>query len=69
MSLAEVVRDYQLITTAKELYEHWIKGFAVVGHRTRSMSSGSPASLEPALGGKAGSQGSREPALGGNIVA
>ena len=59
LSLAEVFRDYHLITTAKELHEHWIKGFAVVGHRTRSMSSGSQGSREPALGGKGkGSKGS-----------
>ena len=58
LSLAEVFRDYHLITTAKELHEHWIKGFAVVGHRTRSMSSGSQGSREPALGGKGkGSKG------------
>ena len=63
--VAEAFCDYHIITAAKELYERWIKGFAVVGHRTRSMSSGSQGSCEPALGGKAGSQGSREPALGG----
>ena len=58
MSLAEVFRDCALIAAAKDLYERWIKGFAVVGHRTRSMSSGSQGSREPALGGKGkGSKG------------
>ena len=70
LSLAEVLRDYHLITTAKELYERWKSHPAVVGHRKRSQNLGGRGSISAELnvkgkGGKGSSSSSFDHHKGG----